>query len=61
MVGNPDIERQLSALELMNAAAIALRKALPKLWSNYGPVILSQRSETSFGSHPCRVISVSYE
>jgi hypothetical protein len=36
-------------------------KALPKLWSNYGPVILSQRSETSFGSHPCRVVSVSYE
>ena len=38
-----------------------LAKALPKLWSNYGPVILSQRSETSFGSHPCRVVSVSYE
>src|ERR1700678_2010525 len=35
--------------------------ALPKLWSNYGPVILSQHSETSFGSHPCRVVSVSYE
>src|SRR5580658_1431967 len=28
---------------------------------NYGPIILSQRSETSFGSHPCRVVSVTYE
>jgi hypothetical protein len=29
------------------------------LWSNYGPAILSQCSETAFGSHPCRVVSVS--
>ena len=32
-----------------------------KLWSNYGPAIVSQCSERAFGSHPCRVISVSYE
>jgi hypothetical protein len=30
-------------------------------WPVNCPVILSQRSETSFGSHPCRVVSVSYE
>src|SRR5216683_6288802 len=39
-----------SALELVNAATIAFAKALPKLWSNYGPAILSQCSETAFGS-----------
>ncbi len=31
------------------------------LWSNYGPVIVSQCSETTFGSHPCRAVSVSYK
>ena len=29
--------------------------------SNYGPATLSQCSETAFGSHPCRVVSVSYK
>jgi hypothetical protein len=51
-------------LELMNATTIACESTaeiMVQLWSNYGPVILSQRSETSFGSHPCRVVSVSYE
>ena len=37
-VGNPDIERQLSALELMNAATIALRKHC----RNYGPIMVQQ-------------------
>jgi hypothetical protein len=36
IVGNPDIERQLSALELMNAAPIALRKH----YRNYGPIMV---------------------
>jgi hypothetical protein len=36
IVGNPDIERQLSALELMNAATIALRKHS----RNYGPIMV---------------------
>src|SRR6202022_4804515 len=31
------------------------------LWSNYGAVIVSDCSETVSGSHPCRVVSVSYE
>ena len=31
------------------------------LWSNYGPVIVSDCSETVPESHPCRVFSVSYE
>ena len=38
-----------------------LARALPKLWSNYGPVIVSEYAKTAFGSHPCRVVSVSYE
>jgi hypothetical protein len=36
IVGNPDIECQLSALELMNAATIALRKHC----RNYGPIMV---------------------
>jgi hypothetical protein len=36
MVGNPDIERQLSALELLNAAITARAKALPKS----GPIMV---------------------
>jgi hypothetical protein len=31
------------------------------LRSNYGPVIASDCSETVSGSHPCRIVSVSYE
>jgi len=37
MVGNPDIERQLSALELMNAATIACESTaeiMVQLWSS---------------------------
>jgi hypothetical protein len=36
-------------------------KAHRKLWTNYGPVIVSDRSEAALGSHPCRVVSISYE
>jgi hypothetical protein len=36
-------------------------KNFQKLWSNYGPVIVSQCSETAFGSHPCRGFSISYD
>ena len=32
-----------------------------KIMANYGPAIVSQCSKRAFGSHPCRVISVSYE
>ena len=38
IVGNPDFERQLSALELMNAATIALRRHC----RNYGPIMVQQ-------------------
>jgi hypothetical protein len=31
------------------------------LWSNHGPVIVSESAKTASGSHPCRVFSVSYE
>jgi len=31
------------------------------LWSNYGPVIVSDCSKHASGSHPCRVVSISYE
>ena len=31
------------------------------IWSNYGPVIVSERAKTAFGSHPCRGLSVSYD
>jgi hypothetical protein len=30
-------------------------------WSNYGPVIASECSKRAIGSHPCRVVSVSYD
>jgi len=36
-------------------------KAQLKLWSNYGPVIVSEDSESGLGSHPRRVVSVSYQ
>jgi hypothetical protein len=29
--------------------------------SNYGPTNLSHRSQSAFGRHPCRVVSISYE
>jgi hypothetical protein len=32
-----------------------------KLWSNYGPVIVSHCSKHASGSHPCRVVSVSQQ
>jgi hypothetical protein len=38
-----------------------LETAHQKLWSIYGPVIVSEYAKTAFGSHPCRVVSVSYE
>jgi hypothetical protein len=31
------------------------------LWSKYGPVIVSDRSDRALRSHPCRVVSISYE
>jgi hypothetical protein len=35
---------------------------MPKTtWSNYGPVLVSQRSKSASGSHPCRVFSDSYD
>jgi hypothetical protein len=36
-------------------------KALPKVWSKYGPVIVSEYAQTAFGSHPPRVLSISYD
>ncbi len=30
------------------------------LWSNYGPATVPKCSNNAFGSHPCRVVSVSY-
>ena len=36
-------------------------KPMEELWSSYGPVIVSHRSKHALGSHPCRVVSVSYE
>jgi hypothetical protein len=36
-------------------------KADPRFWANYGPVIVSQCSETAFRSHPCRGFSISYD
>jgi hypothetical protein len=41
--------------------AVVLPKAHPKSWSNYGPVIVSERAETAFGSHPCRGFSINYD
>jgi hypothetical protein len=40
---------------------VLFETAHQKSWSNYGPVIVSQCSETTFGSHPCRVVSVTAE
>jgi len=39
-----------------------IRKAVDShiLWSIYGPTTLAQGSKRGFGSHPCRVVSVSY-
>ena len=30
-------------------------------WSNYGPVIVSEYAKTAFGSHPYRVVSITYD
>jgi hypothetical protein len=59
----------LSASRTLNAIIAARNykwhyhcvKAQSKLWSIYGPIIVSQCPETNFGSHPCHVVSVSYE
>src|SRR5579871_4814607 len=41
---------------------IGPRLATPGVsWSNYGPAIVSERSRCASGSHPRRVVSVSYE
>src|SRR5690242_20652426 len=37
------------------------RQSTSGLWSNYGPVIVSDCAKRDSGSHPCRVVSVSYE
>lgn len=57
MVGEPDIERQGLGRKFDECGDC---ESTGQSWSNYGPAILSQRSETAFGSHPCRVVSVSY-
>ena len=37
------------------------RESRWRLWSNYGPVIVSDHAKTAFGSHPRRVFSISYQ
>ncbi len=37
------------------------RDAVCKSWSNYGPVIASDRSETGSQRHPYRQVSMSYD
>ena len=44
-----------------NVATIAVRRHIENHGPNYGPAILSQCSKRASGSHPCRVVSVSYE
>jgi hypothetical protein len=48
----------IDTTESLNWTRLNNRKRCSKLWSNYGPVIVSQYSETAFGSHPCRGFSI---
>ena len=55
-----------SAIRILNARdwdgnLSEWRDGAGKLWSNYGPTIVSHRSKRACGSHPCRVVSISYE
>ena len=51
------------ALEILQQRQGSRREPrMPKTsWSNSGAVIVSHRSKHASGSHPCRVVSVSYE
>lgn len=51
-----------SLLRLLSLCSGLCRvKAQETLWSNYGPVILTEDAKSDFGSHPCRMFSINYE
>jgi len=56
-----DTERQFSGKRIDESRDRCRAKALPKLWSNYGPAIVSEYAKTAFGSHPRRVLSIGYD
>src|SRR6266851_4203758 len=59
--GEPSIRGTACSGGITKTITSDRRKADARLWSNYGPVIVSQCSETAFRSHPCRGFSISYD